>query len=232
MRDDMKKVIITRPRHGSSMKNKEVREQRRQFRDNDDYDLPRKSSMKPKGKFSWDKKELSDFLNPLVRFLRKNCGRPWNKVYSEICQNLDRRGTINNHVFEHLEDYVHTRPMWKNNKPHKLGWAGSTIPLYKTGYTFYVDRNGFLCEPKEKRPSRKKEENPNIIKTDDKNRFFAKRPDGTWFEVTITEPHPLRFYNRETPEWLNELHPFVRRAEMVILRTLSKKEKLELMDKK
>jgi len=231
MRDDMKRVIITRPRHGSSFKNEDVKEQRRRVRDDPDYDPPQRRSMKPKGKFSWHKKELSDFLNPLIRFLQKNCGRPWNKVYSEICQNLDRRGIINDHIFQHLEDWVETKPIWKANKPHTTGYGGCR-PLWRDGYTFYVDRSGLLQEPKEKRQQKRKEENPNIIKTDDKNKFFAKRPDNTWFEVTISEPDSYDIYCRSAPEWLLQLQPYYLLRKSIALRTLSKKEKLKLLEKK
>ena len=102
----MDKVLVTTPRVGSSWKNKEVKSHRRMLREGDYDSLPKKSSMKPKT-FCWDdRKQLNEYLNPLVRYLEKNCNRPWDKVYSEISKNMDRRGTVQNHIFEHLFDYV------------------------------------------------------------------------------------------------------------------------------
>src|SRR5262245_58509288 len=49
-----------------------------------------------------DNKSFSDVLNPIRGALRKNVGRPWDKVYSEFCQYLDRRSVSGLHIFDHL----------------------------------------------------------------------------------------------------------------------------------
>ena len=49
-----------------------------------------------------DSKDLSDVLTPLRGALRANLGRPWDKVYSEFCQFLDRRSVSGIHIFSHL----------------------------------------------------------------------------------------------------------------------------------
>jgi len=43
---------------------------------------------------------------PLQRFLRAQVGRPWSKVYSELCARLDRTTVSGAHVFSHLADLV------------------------------------------------------------------------------------------------------------------------------
>ena len=223
MRKDMKRVIITRPRHGSKFKNEDVKEQRRYARDGDESDLPQRSSMKPKGKHIWFRKELSDFLNPLIRFLRKSCGRPWDKVYSEISENLDRRGIINAHIFEHLDQMVITKPIWIDNIPHQTGWDGPQ-PIYRSKGNwgrFYVDRHGILKEPKKRRPKNQYKTNPNIIKKD--GHTYICNPQGCWFELTDTDYRPHR-----PPEWVKELFPDLR-YDWGILRLLPKKEKTQLL---
>jgi hypothetical protein len=47
-------------------------------------------------------KHFSDFLSPLYGAIRTNVGRPWDDVYSEFCQFLDRRGVSGYHIFTHL----------------------------------------------------------------------------------------------------------------------------------
>jgi len=230
MRKDMDKILVTTPRIGSRLKNEEVKEQRRKARDSDDYDLPQKSSMKPKGKHSWNRKSLNEYLNPLVRYLSKNCGRPWDKVYSEICENMDRRGVTQDHIFQHLFDYVERNPVFKGGKPHSTGYGGLNR-LYKSGWSFYVDKNGTLKEPKERRPPWKQEVNSHhLIKTDDESVFFIKRDkDGTWFKASLqswpdADIPPHQSY--EGPAWAIEaLGKHKIGGRRVVLNTLSKKEK-------
>jgi len=230
MRKDMDKVLVTTPRIGSKFKNEDIKQQRRYSRDNDDYNLPNKSSMKPKGKHSWHKKELNEYLKPLVRYLRKNCGRPWDKVYSEICENMDRRGVVQDHIFQHLFEYVELNPIFREGSPHSTGYGGLRR-LYKSGWSFYVDNSGLLKEPKKKRPPwRQKKDNPNLIKTNNKGVFLLKRgSDKTWFKVTLkswsdSDLDSGMFY--EGPEWVTEVINCA--GKKIVLSTLSKKEKKAL----
>jgi len=233
MRKDMDKLLVTTPRVGSSIKNREIKEARRSAREGNYDSLPSYSSMKPKTGGWDDRKSLNEYLNPLVRYLAKNCGRPWDKVYSEICKNMDRRGIVQDHIFQHLFDYVERNPVFKNGKPHSTGYGGLNR-LYKSGWSFYVDKNGTLKEPKEKRPPwRKEKDNPNIINTNDESVLFLKRDsDNTWFRVSL-EAWPdvdlLSYQYYEGPEWAVEvLGKNKINGRRVVLNTLSKKEKKAL----
>jgi len=33
-------------------------------------------------------------------------GRPWNKVFSEICAGIDRRNTVQQHIHQHIRDFI------------------------------------------------------------------------------------------------------------------------------
>ena len=229
MRKDMDKLLVTTPRVGSSMKNREVKEARRSAREGDYDGLPRHSSMKPKSRRWDDRKQLNEYLTPLVRYLKKNCGRPWDKIYSEICENMDRRGVVQDHIFQHLFDYVERNPVFKNGKPHSTGYGG-LYPLYKNGWTFYIDKCGALREPKEKRPPwRIEENNPNIIKTKDSSVFFLKREgDGTWFKASLEDwgERVIVAFDSGNPEWaINLLGRNYISNTKIVLKTLSKKEK-------
>lgn len=96
MRSDMSKVIVERPRRGGGRDRKG--RPAREFED-----MPSKQSMK---RGHSDLKELNENLTPLKRYLRKNVGRPWNKVFSEICENIRVDNAVQKHVRSHVYHYV------------------------------------------------------------------------------------------------------------------------------
>jgi len=72
-----------------------------------DYDQAKRASM------SWnsperanDNKSFTDVLPPLYRWLDQQVGRPWSKVYSELCRGLDKRKVTHRHVFDHALQYI------------------------------------------------------------------------------------------------------------------------------
>jgi hypothetical protein len=213
------------------MKNREVKEARRSAREGDYDSLPRNSSMKPKSRRWDDRKQLNEYLTPLVRYLKKNCGRPWDKVYSEICENMDRRGIVQDHIFQHLFDYVERNPIFKDGKPHRTGYGGLSR-LYKSDWSFYVDKGGTLRQPKEKRPPwRIEKDNLNIIKTKDSSIFIIKREsDGVWFKASLAdwEDSGLVHFVCGNPVWVTDLLGAENIcSKKVVLKTLSKREKKE-----
>lgn len=103
MRKDMSKVVIERPRYGHGDPSRKTRLRINRYDPGNEYEDSPKHLPSSKGRGT---KMFSDFLNPLERFLQSNVGRPWDKVYSELCKYLDRRKTTGRHVFQHLEDFV------------------------------------------------------------------------------------------------------------------------------
>ena len=221
----------------SWLKNPEVKRNRQRARQRDYEDLPFRGSMEPRGNPVGYQKELNEYLNPLVRFLRRNCGRPWDKIYSEICENMDKRGVVQAHVFQHLFDFVELNPVFEGNSVYSRGWWGLR-PLYHTGWSFYVDLHGALRTPREKSPSRKtKKTRPDhILPTDNESVLFIRRQDRTWFEAqlkSLPEPDVVRPYDKILgrlihPVWdRGVLQQLYGRAGVYghRLRTLSKREK-------
>ncbi|HEY2677357.1 MAG TPA: hypothetical protein VGI65_10330 [Steroidobacteraceae bacterium] len=51
-------------------------------------------------------RSLNENLSPLRRFLHAQVGRPWNKVFSEICASIDRRSTVQQHIHQHIRDFI------------------------------------------------------------------------------------------------------------------------------
>jgi hypothetical protein len=103
MRSDMGRVVIERPRYGSSNKSPKIRHFGGRIDDENDYDgvtrLPssrgRIEALAPKTRI----KDFTDVLGPLRRYLHKNVGRPWDKIHSEAVQSLKSGGWGVEHVF-------------------------------------------------------------------------------------------------------------------------------------
>jgi hypothetical protein len=102
MRPDMAKIIVERPRPG-------IREPRghdgRRFRNvSDSRFLPMKAGYR-------EHKEFNENLRPLARYLARQVGRPWDAVYRDVRAVIDGRSTVQQHILQHLTQFVatHTR---------------------------------------------------------------------------------------------------------------------------
>ncbi|WP_295691453.1 hypothetical protein [uncultured Maricaulis sp.] len=131
MRDDMFKVIVERPRWGWRSQ-----KLRRGKLNRAGDTLPKKQGLKRQRQENrTQSKWLNENLAPLKRFLGQQVGRPWDKVYAEICENLSPDHTVKQHVREHVFDFV-KRPRigrdgeWIWNTPRYLGLHPRVGELY------------------------------------------------------------------------------------------------------
>lgn len=144
MREDMSKVIVERPRTGRAVAG--LRPGRtRALADDDGEPIRAKGAREPKGR-AQKTKRLNETLNPLKRYLASNIGRPWNKVFSEISEHLKPRSTVQQHVRDHVTDFVATKTHMKagvvvvSSSRH-----GGERPLSEHWSLFYVHpRTGLL----------------------------------------------------------------------------------------
>jgi hypothetical protein len=95
MREDMYKVIVERPRREKQGDAAAARLRR-------DLDGPMRLGMRA----GYGYRGLNENLAPLRRYLRAQLGRPWNKVFSEICAGIDRRNTVQQHIHQHIRDFI------------------------------------------------------------------------------------------------------------------------------
>jgi hypothetical protein len=144
MREDMSKVVIERPRWGHRLPSGKTRLRIRCYDPDKEYDdLPKRvSGSRSKHMRAGEIKHFSDLLGPLRRFLRKNVGRPWDLVYSEMKERLDDRKVTGRHVFEHVDGEVETHAFIDGDgELYTWGYSGR-----RPVYGFYVDpRTGLLC---------------------------------------------------------------------------------------
>ena len=105
MRSDMAKVIVERPRTGGGFSFP----RRRPDCDRLEMDewRSREGIRRPWGS---NRKGLNENLAPLRRYLQSQIGRPWDKVYSEICQHMNRDSAVQLHIWQHLMQFVSVTP--------------------------------------------------------------------------------------------------------------------------
>jgi len=105
---------------------------------------------------------FTDKLRPMYRWLRKQAGRPWAEVRSEVFEKFDTRTTAGRHItFDHLLKSVEVTPdltyslLASRNRPDEFTTS------YRE-YEFYVDDDGILREKTVLESPWKKEKVPAI----------------------------------------------------------------------
>jgi len=134
MRSDMAKVVTERPRRGHGNPSKKWGRRLRQDEYVADDHGPTRAPIARRHEYGWwNAKEFSDLLGPLRRYLRKQVGRPWEKVWSEITRTLDSRSLTGSHIFDHIRsDVEHHAVMGRDGSLYhsRLSWRGPIGGLY------------------------------------------------------------------------------------------------------
>jgi hypothetical protein len=194
MRKDMSKVIVERPRVGRSRAG--LKPGRTRVVTDDDGEPLRaaRGGRAPKSDRLQKTKHLNENLNPLKRYLASNVGRPWNKVYSEISEHLKPSSTVQQHVRDHLEDFVAIKTRMKAGQVMVTPRFGGERALADHHSLYYVHpRTGLLRKNEHYqrwgarwRAARLKEE-ADLAKrmrvVDDKTQLHLF--DGAWWEVKL-----------------------------------------------
>ena len=144
MRSDMKKVVVERPRWGSRGRNRKFGARLRYVEGHDYEEQPKKAlGFESYRGAKYAEKEFTDVLNPLERFLRSSLGRPWNKIYSELCAGRDKRKATSLQFFRRLENIVATNCYFDRNGRLQVLIKGKERKVQG----FYVHPvSGLLCE--------------------------------------------------------------------------------------
>lgn len=134
-----------------------------------------RTKYKPPG---WDIKSFGENLNPLWRYLQKQVGRPWNQIFSEICENMDRRSAVGGHIFQHLFDFVvrAEEVVFIDGKPHRPDWSGESVPITYSSKIgewscFYVDPKTGILKRGMKRKETTYERETRLVQEDRKDRL-------------------------------------------------------------
>ncbi|HET7716185.1 MAG TPA: hypothetical protein VFK86_11205 [Bauldia sp.] len=136
MRGDLAQVIIERPRRGGL--------ERRKGRPPRDADgLPAAEGMRRPHVLKRTGKSFNDLFGPIRRYLDKQVGRPWNKVYSEICAPLRAGRLIDDHLKRHIRELVaFDVVMDESGRPRRRVAAGDYSGVFQP--YFVHPRTGIL----------------------------------------------------------------------------------------
>jgi len=204
MRKDLNKLLCERERRGSHMRYKDVRRKKR-FRVEDE-EAPIFESTKFRYDTWGSRKNFNENLNPLKGQIRKFVGKPWNTFYSELSKVFDKRSVINQHILQHLDDFVVRNVKIKDDGKiyvtGKYGFADSLLENHRCD--FYVDpRDGILKRndklsrkaKAELRAKKNQEElNAKFHRIDKTN--VLHKIDGVWFHFEL-KPLPIGSYTYE-----------------------------------
>lgn len=191
----MKKVVVERPRWGSRQRNSKFGARLRYVPDHD-YDEQPKKARGFESYTGGSRKSFTDVLGPLVRYLHKNVGRPWDKVYSEVCSGLDKRRTTGIHIVQHVKDMVATScRCGTDGKIYTVQYGEHEV----TG--FYVHpRTGLLCETRveSKRERTRKEQQgaANFLRVSD-DLGYCKH-ENIWYRVKL-ESRVFHWKDQQSP---------------------------------
>jgi len=207
VRADMSHVIVERPRRGAGWD--------RRGRDLAPEDLPTHEGMRRSHVVSGRWKALNENLAPLRRFLERQVGRPWDLIYSEIAANLRADNTVQQHVRDHIDDFVAVKP----RRGVRSGFLASRRdgmwhqPLFVDAKDGILKRTDRLPEERARaRAEMPSKEPPDSISLAPDLEF--RRIDGLWYEIRLAEMPPA-LYEPHVETRKVQLKPHVRGSRVV-----------------
>lgn len=195
MRYDMGRVVIEKERRGSRNLGRKVHTFGKIV--DGEYYGPTKIPISRHRQFGYESKEPTDVLSPLNGYLKKQVGRAWDDVWSELCQNLRKGGIGVSHILEAHVDVYHKCWWGEGTGPYnqgKIGFygarIGSRIGCWPVGDgDLYVDpETGLLAQWGEhKRPSWKQHQPLSLDRMYARDGMWYVRIKGLWFLGTYSK---------------------------------------------
>jgi len=180
MRNDMMKVIAEPARSGSSYriaKGAKVRLQR------EGIDAVTHEGMGQRWNFD-ERRPSRDHLNALRRYLRKQVGRRWDSVYSDICHNAPTGSYLGEHVRELVADEVHDRVTLCGDELYgRRGWKVYTGDLFVCPETNILKVHNADQAAGARRRYRHRPE-LEMLAVDETHKYV--NIDGLWYFVTLS----------------------------------------------
>lgn len=223
----MGKVITERERRGSSDPCMKYRKSIAWKGFDADYHEPKRAKVSANGQYGWNHREFTDVLGPIYRWLRAQVNRPWNNVYQEMCEVLDKRKLTHKHVFDHVKNYVQSELVYKGKDGQfyvrgRFSWKDTDPPV---DGLFVDPRTGILRKQKP-RPEKVETKPVEEIKRQDGK--YYKKVNGIWYLCSITKFDPREVVGYKPNPYAPELmkRPIFRRDTKMPLEIVENKRQL------
>ncbi len=211
MRADLNKLLCERERVGHSDKYKHYRRLKKfnPAPGEEGENLPFTEGTKHR--YGYDGKSFNENLSPLRGAIRANLGKRWDTFYSDLCKNFDKRSVINQHILQHLfqyverEVYIEDGELWVRQGQYS---RSGDVKLRDSRYTeYFVDpRDGIMKKNKwykgdKARKDRKAAEaraaELAVTRWIDEDTVL-RNIEGVWFHFTLADV-PAGHYEYEKP---------------------------------
>ena len=195
MRKDMDRLLVQRPRYqGWNTERASYRRQRFNLQDLEVYEDEDGSKVVDlddggrHGAMSRGRgtKELNEYLAPLRRYLESQVNRPWDKVYSDIRENVRFDSAVQLHILQHIYGYVEKEVFEEGGRIfNTVATVWSDRLELRDGEMYVHPRTGLLLKYKRKKAG---SQIPEATVIQVSNRVFYVKFDGLWFEVAYNVP--------------------------------------------
>jgi hypothetical protein len=219
MRSDMAKVLCEEPRHGARHKDRKGRKREESRTPMEEKPSKDKGNLSRRWLNDWfDHKEFGDHIQPLRKYVLAQVGRKWDDVYSEIRRTIPRTNTVNNHVYQHLFQFVATNVYIRDGVVYDGDMSSYTSKMnYPVSQDTYVHpETGVLMKTpdQKRRKRRRKEESYTWINIPNKGMSAYSLKDGIWYickfaiipnKVNCSGYDVLQKEEWSTREWYSDL---------------------------
>ncbi len=202
MRKDASKKLVERPRHNSSW-GEESKDTRRVNRNNPrltehfdeesgKWEIESNAASRGKMSMGLGSKSFNEYFSPFYRWLKKQVGRPWDNVYSDIRERLDPKSTVQMHVMQHLWDWVERYVKLEDGElvlyteystsgPEKLSEMKGYYNSGEYDLLYIHPVTKLFCKQTIKKREEKTKE---ICVYEESNQVFLCKLKGIWYRVT------------------------------------------------
>lgn len=179
MRPDMKNLLVEGGHAFKEWPTKRPKGWERECRFRNAEDRDEESYVAPRFR-----PQFSENLPPLRRFLERQVGRPWDKVYSEIRAHVNADSATQYHILQHLYDRLAVQ-VWREPDGElwcRFRWGRQTRLTDRWGPNLYVCPDTGLLR-RVKRPKRAITRKPpdHLPATSDDHEY--RDLNGQWYEV-------------------------------------------------
>ena len=194
MRKDLNKLLCEHERDESGRRYKEVRHLKKYHQFGEEGE-GLSSFESTRYRYGGKRKSFSENLNPLYGQIRKYLGRSWDDLYSDLCKNFDKRSVINQHILQHLYDFIRVKTLIIDGEIWVHTQWGNPKLLEEYGETeYYVDPTSRIIKKnphyrnwkiaaKERALKKEREEAEVTRWINDK--LVLRKIDGLWYEFVV-----------------------------------------------